>query len=119
MPRADFKLAGIPQDYETPGTTCHLTRKLMRGLFDEGYRGGRDGTAWRSFPPGLEKDIDRHAKKRHSVRHRPWSASSDSWTPDKIRITLGDGDTANTYSDTAASLSDQGSDRVVPRPRHE
>jgi len=117
--KASFKVAGIPQDYETPGTTMSFAPQTMRGLFDIGYRGGREGTAWQSLPPGLDSELI--AMPRGDTRFATvrGMAPSDSWAPDKIRITLGDGDTANTYSDTAASLSDQGSDRVVPRPRHE
>jgi hypothetical protein len=86
--RADFKLTGIPQNYETPGNNMSFDQKVMRGLFDAGLRSGRDGTAWRSFPPGLEKE--RFPLPRSNTRFATVSGASpsDSWTPEKIRITL-------------------------------
>ena len=52
---ADFRLAGIPQDYAVSGDCMSFDPQVMRGLFDVGYRGGREGTAWHLFPPGLEQ----------------------------------------------------------------
>jgi hypothetical protein len=86
--RADFRLTGIPQDYETPGNNMSFDQKVMRGLFNEGLRAGREGTAWRSFPPQLEKE--RLAMPRTDTRFATirGTSPSDSWTPEKIRITL-------------------------------
>jgi hypothetical protein len=104
--RADFKLIGIPQDYQTPSNNMSFDQEVMRGLFDEGLRRGRDGTTWRSFPPGLEKE--RLALPRCDTRFAivRGVSSSDSWTPEKIRITLDDGESANTPSSTTTATSD-------------
>ena len=88
--RADFRLTGIPQDYEMLGNNMSFDQKVMRGLFNEGLRAGREGTAWRSFPPGLDKKqlaMPRTDTRFATVRG---TSPSDSWTPEKIRITLGD-----------------------------
>lgn len=101
--KADFKLTGIPQDYETPGNNMSFDQKVMRGLFDEGIRAGKSGTAWRSFPPGLEKE--RLTSPRRDTRFATvdGASSSESWTPEKIRITLGDGDSASTRNHTTTA----------------
>ena len=65
---ADFKLAGIPQDYEVSGDCTSFDPQVMRGLFAVGHRGGLDGTAWQSLPLGFE--MDRFASPR-STRGSP------------------------------------------------
>jgi len=94
--KADFKLAGIPQNHPMPSNNMSFDQKVMRGLFNEGLRAGRDGTAWHSFPPGLEKE--RSAQPRSDTRFATVGGvpTSESWTPERIRITLGDGDSAST-----------------------
>jgi hypothetical protein len=110
--KADFKLAGIRQDYETPGDSMSFDPQVMRGLFDEGYCGGNGGTAWRSMPPALEgaqipaPRSDTRFASVHGV------ASSDSWAPDKIRITLDDGGSANTPPSTTLGASDARPERL-------
>ena len=103
--RANFKLSGIPQDYETPGNNMSFDQKVMRGLVDEGIRAGRNGTAWRSFPPGLEKvmaTMPRTDIRFAAVRGAP---SSNSLTPDRITITLGNAAPTNAPNNTATQLS--------------
>jgi len=94
--QADLKLTGIPQNHAMPGNNMSFDQKVMRGLFDEGLRAGREGTAWQSFPPGLEKE--RFAQPRSDIRFATVSgvSASEPWTPEKIRITLGDGDSFST-----------------------
>lgn len=86
---ADFKLAGIPQDFEIPGDCMSFDQKVMRGLFDVGYRGGKDGTAWRSVPPGLEMEL--LSVPRAGTRFATVGGASlpVSWRPEELRITLG------------------------------
>ena len=103
--RANFKLTGIPQDYETPGSNMSFDQKVMRGLVDEGVRAGRDGTAWRSFPPGLEKvmmTMPRTDIRFAAVRGVP---SPNSLTPDRITITLGNAHPTNAPDNTATRPS--------------
>lgn len=85
---ADFKVAGIPQDFELPGDSMSFNPQVMRGLFDAGYRGGSDGTAWRSTPPGLE--TERFSIPRSDTRFATVQgpSSSDTWVPERIRIML-------------------------------
>lgn len=87
--KADFKVAGIPQAYETPGDSMSFDPQVMRGLFDEGFRGGKDGTTWRSFPPGFEKEWI--AAPRSDTRFTAARATTlpPSWAPEQLRITLG------------------------------
>jgi predicted acylesterase/phospholipase RssA len=89
--KADFKLTGVRQDYVAGSSSMSFDPQVMRTLFDEGFRGGRDGTAWQSTPPGLE--MERFAPPRSNTRFAtvPGASSPGSWTPEKIRITL-DGD---------------------------
>jgi hypothetical protein len=54
---ADFKLTGIPQEYEMSGNNMSFDQHTMRGLFDIGYRCATNGTAWHPVPPGLKKDM--------------------------------------------------------------
>ncbi|MEN6459548.1 MAG: patatin-like phospholipase family protein [Thermoguttaceae bacterium] len=63
---ADFRLAGIPQDYTIAGTNMSFDPRVMRGLFDEGWRGGKSGTVWQSIPPRLAREIA--AKPRRDTR---------------------------------------------------
>ena len=63
---ADFKLAGIPQDYEVSGDCTSFDPQVMRGLFAVGHRGGLDGTAWQSLPLGFE--MERFASPRSHTR---------------------------------------------------
>ena len=63
---ADFKLAGIPQDYEVSGDCMSFDPQVMRGLFAVGHRGGLDGTAWQSLPLGFE--MERFASPRSHTR---------------------------------------------------
>jgi hypothetical protein len=94
--RADFKVAGVGQDRcRAASNSMSFDQQFMRALFDDGFQGGKDGTAWRSTPPGLEKSqipVPRCDTRFASVRGTP---SPDSWTPEKIRITLDDGAAAN------------------------
>ncbi|MEN6449598.1 MAG: patatin-like phospholipase family protein [Thermoguttaceae bacterium] len=53
----DFKLAGIPEDCACPKSSMLFEPAAMRAMFDSGYRGGRDGSAWHSYPPGLEAEM--------------------------------------------------------------
>jgi predicted acylesterase/phospholipase RssA len=99
--KANFKLAGLPQDYEMPVDSISFNPQVMRRLFNEGYRGGINGTAWQSTPPGLEKEGI--AMPRSDTRFATIRGVSppSPWTPEKIeniRITLDDGDSANTHS---------------------
>jgi len=96
--RADFKVTGIPADYEAAGNNMSFDQHTMRGLFDVGYRGGRDGTVWYSFPPGLGEEgtaIPRSDTQFAIVRG---ASSPTSWTPENLKITLGDGESDNTRS---------------------
>ena len=86
--RADFKLTGIPQDYEEPGNNLSFAPQVMRGLFDEGYRGGKDGTAWQSLPPGLEKEWIALPRSDTRFATVGGTTPANSWTPERIRITL-------------------------------
>ena len=88
---ADFQLTGIPQDYDVPADCMSFDPRVMRGLFDVGYHGGKTETAWQPFPPGLEKEWT--ATPRSDTRFATVSvvSSPNSWTPKRIRITL-DGD---------------------------
>ena len=85
---AAFRLTGIPEDFATSGDCMSFDPQVMRGLFDVGHRGGKDGTAWRPFPPGLETTqipIPR-SDTRFTTVHGASSASP--WTPENLRITL-------------------------------
>jgi hypothetical protein len=92
---ANFKLAGIPQDYDVPGDAMSFDPQVMRGLFDVGFRGGQDGTAWRSIPPGVETAWA--AIPRSDTRFVTPSAvsSPDPWTPQRTRISLDGAQSAN------------------------
>ncbi len=92
--RADFKLTGIPQDYEEPGNNLSFAPQVMSGLFDEGYRGGRDGTAWQSLPPGLEKEWIALPRSDTRFATVGGTAPVNAWVPERIRITLDDSGSA-------------------------
>jgi hypothetical protein len=92
---ADFKLAGIPQDYDVPGDAMSFDPQVMRGLFDVGFRGGRDGTAWRSIPPGVETAWAAIPRSDTRFVTRSAASSPDSWTPRRIRTTLDGAQSAN------------------------
>jgi hypothetical protein len=85
---AKFLLAGIPQDYPLAEDSMSFDARVMRGLYDEGYRGGRDGATWRSTPPGL--DIEHLAAARSDTRFvtARESSASRQWTPENPRITV-------------------------------
>jgi hypothetical protein len=53
--KADFALTGVRKDLVANSDCVSFDPQVMRGLFDEGYRAGKDGTAWQSLPPGLEE----------------------------------------------------------------
>lgn len=53
---AEFKVTGIPDAFPTSSDSMSFDPLVMRGLFDAGYRGGKEETAWRSIPPGIEKE---------------------------------------------------------------
>lgn len=110
---ATYRLAGIPQDYQLTGDTMSFDPKLMRGLFDEGYRGGRAGTTWQSAPPGL--DTRQVSTPRTDTRFTTTqeSPSSESWTPDKIRITL-DNSPTDVRNDTSPVQGDSHSQQLAP-----
>jgi hypothetical protein len=91
--KADFKLAGVTQHRATPFNSMSFDPQFMRALFDEGFRGGKDGTAWRSSPPGLETTQIPLPRSDTRFATTPGATSPSSWTPEKIRITL-DGETS-------------------------
>jgi hypothetical protein len=85
---ADFALSGIPQEFEIPGDCMSFDPQVMRRLFDAGYRGGKDGTAWRSIPPGFETEwscVPRSGTRFATVHG---ASRQESMTPPRIRITL-------------------------------
>ena len=88
--RADFKLAGIRQDYETPGDSMSFDPEVMRRLFDEGYRGGKDGTAWRPSPPGLELELFSMPRSDNRFATVRGASVPASWTSENLNITLAD-----------------------------
>ena len=104
---ANFYLAGIPQDYEVSGDCVSFDPQVMRGLFSAGYRGGKDGSAWHPLPPALEKEeaVIPRSDTRFATVSSP--ATPNSWTLQRIRITL-DGGRAPNANDSrrmAATLS--------------
>jgi predicted acylesterase/phospholipase RssA len=52
---ADFRLAAVPSDYHLSANMMSFDAVQMRRLFDEGYRCGRNGSAWQPLPPGLDR----------------------------------------------------------------
>ena len=50
----DFKLASIPEDYESKAKEA-FDRVAMTRLFDTAFALARDGYPWRSIPPGLRE----------------------------------------------------------------
>lgn len=110
---ATYRLAGIPQDYQLTGDTMSFDPKIMRRLFDEGYRGGKAGTTWQSAPPGL--DTRQVSTPRTDTRFTTTqeSPSSESWTPDKIRITL-DNSPTDVRNNTTAVQGDSHSQQLAP-----
>ena len=113
--KADFKLAGVGQDHCcATSNSMSFDQQFMRALFDEGFHGGKDGTAWRSTPPGLEKaqiPVPRSDTRFASIRG---TSSADSWTLEKIRITLEDGASANTHSGAATGANDLRIQQIPP-----
>lgn len=94
--KANFRVAGIRQDYETAGNSMSFDPRVMRQLFDDGFRVGKDGTAWRSAPPGLENgqaSAPRGDTRFATVRGTP---TPNSWTPENLTITLDAGNSSNT-----------------------
>jgi hypothetical protein len=111
--KADFKLAGIPQDYDLPADAMSFRPSAMRQLFDEGYGGGKDGTAWQSSPPGFEEQM--RSPPRSDTRFvTVHAALPSSWTPDKIRIVVDDGYPAPLGNEAAAATSDRQPRRLPP-----
>jgi len=92
---ADFKLAGIPQDYQLSGDCMSFDPQAMQGLFDVGYRAGKDETTWRAIPPGME--LERLSIARTGSRFVTTGKTNlpASWMPEKLRITLGTEDAAD------------------------
>jgi hypothetical protein len=111
--KADFRLAGIPQDYDLPGDAMSFQPSAMRQLFDEGYRGGKEGTAWQSCPPGFEAQMlsPPRSGTRFVAVH---TAPSASWTPDRIRIVVDDSDPVPFGNEAATATGDRQPRRLPP-----
>ncbi|MEN6367766.1 MAG: patatin-like phospholipase family protein [Thermoguttaceae bacterium] len=107
---ANFKLTGIPQDYEMPQNIMSFSQPTMRGLFDVGYRGGKDGTAWYSFPPELEEERTAMPRSDTCFTTTLGTTLPTSWTPGNLRITLGE-ETTNTPG-SASPLDKLGIERL-------
>lgn len=88
--KGDFRLAGLGEDQSTASNSMSFDPGTMQGLFDEGVRTGRDSTAWRSMPPGIEDGdlVPRSTTRFAAIRRLP---AAQSWTPEKITVTLGGG----------------------------
>jgi predicted acylesterase/phospholipase RssA len=50
---ARFALAAVPQEFPEGPDSLSFDPRVMRALFDEGYRSAGSGSVWRSTPPGL------------------------------------------------------------------
>ena len=87
--QADFKVAGIPQDIGDSGNTMSFAPQAMRGLFDIGYRGGEDGTAWQALPPGFGPERFTIARSGTRFATTGKTTSPEPWRPEELRITLG------------------------------
>jgi hypothetical protein len=86
---ADFKVTGIPEDFPISGDSMSFDPQAMRGLFNIGYRGGKDGTAWRSIPPGIEQERFSVARTGTRFATTGMISSPESWRPEDLKITLG------------------------------
>ena len=95
--KADFKVAGIPQDYPLSGDCMSFDPQVMRGLFDAGRRGGQDGTVWRTLPPDLETGL--FSSPRSDTRFATIGKTTvpPSWIPEQLKITLGTDDAPNRH----------------------
>lgn len=86
---ADFKVAGIPQDFQTGEDSMSFNPQTMQTLFDMGYRGGKDATVWQSLPPGLDAkwfSIPRSSATLVAAGNLPQT----QWTlPERMNIMLG------------------------------
>jgi hypothetical protein len=114
--KADFKLAGIRQDYKMPGTSMSFDPLVMRDVFEEGCRGGKDGTAWQSSPPVLEDlfSLPRSDTRFATVRG---AIASNAWTPSEIRVTLDDNHSAPAQNNAIPAANDPQLQRLPPAPR--
>jgi hypothetical protein len=86
---ADFKVAGIPHDFQTSEDSMSFAPQTMRTLFDMGYRGGKDGTIWQSLPPGLDAKWF-SVPRSGTTLVATGSVPQTQWTlPERMNITLG------------------------------
>jgi hypothetical protein len=86
--KADFKVAGVGPDRCEAADSMSFDPQAMRSLFDEGRRGGKDGTAWRAIPPGLERERRPIPRGDNRFASRRGASEPSSWRPEKISITL-------------------------------
>jgi predicted patatin/cPLA2 family phospholipase len=78
---AEFHLAAVRQGRPAEANSMSFGPEVMRSLFNEGRRGGRDGTAWRSVPPGIEES--RVLSSRSGVKFAAIHDTAPvSWPPD-------------------------------------
>jgi hypothetical protein len=50
---ARFGLAAVPQEFANDLSSLSFDPKVMRALFEEGFRSASNGSVWRSVPPSL------------------------------------------------------------------
>jgi predicted acylesterase/phospholipase RssA len=50
---ARFALAAVPQEFPSDLASLSFDPRIMRALFDEGFRSAASGSVWRATPPGL------------------------------------------------------------------
>ena len=86
---ADYRLAGVPDDFPASSDAMSFDPQVMRGLFDAGYRGGKDGSAWRSIPPGIEQEPCTAARTGTKFATSARTGLPESWRPERLKITLG------------------------------
>lgn len=98
--RANFRLAGVPQDYALPSNNMSFDQKTMRGLFDTGYRCGRDGTAWCTIPPTMADHPSPRTSVQFTVTHD--TSSQKVQIPSHITVTLGDAVSQAVFDNMAA-----------------
>jgi hypothetical protein len=104
--RANFRLTGIPQDYVLPTNSMSFDQKAMRGLFDTGYRYGRDGTVWCMAPPTMtDIALPRTNVQFTAIQEAP---TQKVQMPRRVIVTLGDA--------VSPTVSDNMTVRATPPP---
>jgi hypothetical protein len=110
--KANFALTGVRQNLVSKGDCISFDPQVMRGLFDEGYRAAKNGTAWQSLPPGLEEQWEAMPRRGTRFASIPGQPSSDPCVPGKIRITGDDGEPPSSRDKTSAAAGNLQGQRI-------